>query len=1320
MMIDARFRQLRSQCCHGILFAAVLVMAFWLAAPFAGAQSTGGRIRGTVVDPSGGAVPSANVTLRNEGTGSERTAQSGAAGEYVFLEVPVGTYTVELQLTGFKKYVRKGIALELNQFLTLDIALQLGGSTDVVEVTGAPPLVDTTSTQLGAVVNERSVSQLPLAQRDTYQLLQLQPGVQSQVGLDTVYGSDRAGVVSVNGGRGRDNNFTVNGGDGNDQFAGLPAIQPSPDAIAEFRVLTNTFDAEYGRNSGAVVNVVTKSGTNDFHGNTYEFFRNQSLNARGFFDTQKLDYLQNQFGVTFGGPIKKDKTFFFASYEGDRIRRGTSSDTVTVPTNAERAGDFSAGSPFTGTLQNSNILTGRSGCQAAINQIHGGSFPITDGTQYAGTYDPNTGALITPGIFTDTVKGIDNQIPQACMDPTSLALLQEFVPNANVGGSLFQAVPLGHERSNQFTVKIDHQLTKNQHLTGYYYFTQHYLEKPFARFQAGGANIPRFGDLTDERIQQLNVSHTWTLGATAVNEARFTFFREGQGTFLHPQHTNLVQDSCTLLPTSVNVSNCFSDGTTANSTGIHPGLGTSREGVPFVNISGGFNLGNNFEGELPQRGNTYQWSDNFSKTIGRHDLKFGGDFRYQRFDQTLFFDISGQYFYFGGGPNDPGFSDLFPNYMLGLPDEYGQGSAQQELVRTKSLYLFAQDSWKIKPNLTLNYGLRWELNTPLADSGKKVQTFRPGQPDTIFPCVLQANNPTSINLINQFGGSTDCSPTGPGASVFPLGLVVPGDKGVPNGLSETYYKSFAPRIGLAWSPSAQDGILHKLFGGAGKSSIRAGFGMFYNPVEQLVLEQFSAEPPFGGSTFVFNTQFNTPFLSQDGSTSFPNPFGGILNPTRGQSVDWSVFRPILLFGQAAKNPRTQYAEQYNLTIQRELAKDLVLQLAYVGRQGHRLLASQDLNPGNPNTCLDLQAISDFYAPTLADGITPNPNRDDTLNSDYSCGPFFADTGYLLPADTIPAGFTVRLPYGSVSSVGPGNPDISLPGLRRYSSPLCQPTTGAGCPPDLIPVFSSIFTQNTIANSSYNAFQASLEKRFSHGLQFQASYTFGKSIDMASTFENLVDPVNPKRNRALSLFDARQRFVLSYYWELPVPKYEGFKGKALNGWAVSGITTFQSGFPIRITEQDDIELQSSFDFETPGEPNVVSLFHAINPRHLTCALGTGPNAGVNASSPATDCVPINAGFDPNSFTEVTVPAGTIGNAPRTICCGPGINNWEFGILKATTLGERFRLEFRGELFNAFNHTQFFSPDGNITDGQDFGRVKRARDPRLVQFALKLYF
>jgi outer membrane receptor protein involved in Fe transport len=222
-------------------------------------------------------VPSAKVTLTNDdqGAGSARVVTTASEGSFVFSPVLAGKYTVTVEMTGFKKYVRKGIVLNLNQVATLDITLQVGTAVETIEVTGAPPLVDTTSTQLGAVVNERAVSELPLAQRDTYQLLQLQPGVQSQLGVDSVYGSDRAGVVSVNGGRGRDNNFTVNGGDGNDQFANLPAIQPSPDSIAEFRVLTNTFDAEYGRNSGAVVNVVTKSGTNDFHGNFYEFFRNE-------------------------------------------------------------------------------------------------------------------------------------------------------------------------------------------------------------------------------------------------------------------------------------------------------------------------------------------------------------------------------------------------------------------------------------------------------------------------------------------------------------------------------------------------------------------------------------------------------------------------------------------------------------------------------------------------------------------------------------------------------------------------------------------------------------------------------------------------------------------------------------------------------------------------------------------------------------------------------------------------------------------------------------------------------------------------------------
>jgi hypothetical protein len=410
-----------------------------------------------------------------------------------------------------------------------------------------------------------------------------------------------------------------------------------------------------------------------------------------------------------------------------------------------------------------------------------------------------------------------------------------------------------------------------------------------------------------------------------------------------------------------------------------------------------------------------------------------------------------------------------------------------------------------------------------------------------------------------------------------------------------------------------------------------------------------------------------------------------------------------------------------LSVQRELAKDLVFQVAYVGRQGHRLLATKDLNYGNAQTCLDLQAIADAYPGNGTQAAPP-------IGTD--CGQFFADSAFSIPTQAYDANGTLvnvvipseglHLPYGpngpttipggtTVSSVAPNG--ITLVGLRPYSSPNCQPTTGVGCPSDGLPVFSSIFQQNTISNSSYNALQASLEKRFSHGLQFTFAYTFGKSLDNASTFESLLNPINPKLDRSLSLFDARHRFVFSYYWELPVPKYQGFAGKALNGWSLSGITTVQSGFPIRITQQDDNELQASFDFETPGQPNLVAPFHSFNPRKMTCAAGTGTDP--------TTCTLINAGFDVNSF-DGNVQLGTIGSAPRTICCGPGAFNTEIAVLKDTPIGERYRVQFRAEFFNIFNHAQFFQPDGNITDGTDFGRVKRARDPRIIQFALKFYF
>ncbi len=1219
----------------------------------AGLAQTTGTIRGTVKDPSGLVVAGAKVTAILEDTKVTRTTSTDISGSYEFPTLPVGHYTLEVESTGFKKYVQKDIELTLGHVVTIEAELQLGTITEVVTAEGTAPLIETTSTQLGAVANERAVTQLPLNARDTYQLLQLQPGVQSVVGANLFYGSDQPGSVSVNGGRGRSNNFMVNGGDANDQFVNLPAIQPSPDTIQEFRVLTNTFDAEFGRNSGSVVNVVTKSGTNELHGNVYEFFRNKVLNSRGFFDTAKPDFKQNQFGGTLGGPIKKDRTFFFGSYEGRRIRQGTSSPVVTVPTVAERNGDFSSGSTFAGTLSDDNvasILNARPGCATEVAAL--GGAPIAAGTAYSAIFPTNV-------------------IPAPCFDPTAVDVLKQFVPSANIGKNLFQSVPTSSVRADQFTARIDHKINDRQQLAGYYYFNDASQFQPFSFFQAAGANVPGFGANFATRNQQVNLTHTWIINPTTVNELRVSYFREGQAKLDAPLHTDLVQNSCKSVPAS----QCFIDPNNP-ALGITPGLGSKFEGVPFLSVSGGFAIGNNFEGQLPQFGNTYQWSDNFSKVRGKHTLKFGADARRQQFNQTLYFDVNGDYSYFGGGPNDVGFDNLFPNYLLGLPDSFLQGAAQLEAVRSTSIYAYGQDSWKIRPNLTLNYGLRWELNTPLHDRFNRVQTFRPGQATSVYPCRLSADTAQALGVAT---GPADCNPGGPGASVFPLGLVVPGDKGVPQGLTQTYYKSFAPRIGLAWSP-----------GGSGKTSLRTGFGLFYNPVEQLVLEQFSAEPPFGGSSLLSNNLFNTPFEGQSGSIS-PNPFNGIKNPPSGQPVDWSLFRPILLFGQFLPHLRSQYSEQYNFTIQRQLTQDLVLQVGYVGSQGHRLLVTHDLNFGNAQTCLDLQNISNI----LSASSDPNLQSE---GASLACGAFFADSSFFIPAGTLPAGTTLHLPYGPVASVtGPNPADINLVGLRPYSSPLCQPVGNTNCPPDGIPVFSSIFAQDTIANSNYNSLQVSAEKRFSKGLQFLGAYTWSKSFDFGSSFEDILNPINFHRSYSLSQFDARHRFVFSYVWQLPLPKLEGTGGKLLNGWAVSGITTFQSGFPVRITSSDDNELENSFDFLTPGEPNLVGKFRKLDPR--------GPN---------------HLGFDPSVFSEPPAPAGMIGSSGRTLCCGPGINNFDLALLKDTNITERSRLQFRAEFFNIFNHAQFVNPDGNFSDGSEFGTVKNARDPRLIQFALKFYF
>jgi hypothetical protein len=1287
-------------CLH--FFCAVLVVA----------QGTGGRIVGRVVDSTGAVLAGVKVTATNEATGVTRDTLTNDSGEYVLVSVQPATYTIQYELTGFKKNVQKGILVDVNQAVTLNSTLQIGGSQEVVEVTSEAAQVDTTSTQLGAVINDRSINELPLNSRDTYQFLQLQPGVQAQLGNGNgslFYGSQDVGSVSVNGGRTRSNNFSVNGGDANDQFVNSPTVEPNPDSVEEFRVITNTFDAEYGRNSGSVVNVITKSGSNNLHGDIYEYFRNTVLDARNYFDITRPQWNQNQYGGTLGGPIKKDRTFFFVSYEGRRVREGLTGQAVNVPTGApsvtspsgEFAGDFSGAggfnqinpvtgapygitSPFVAQVLDGRGIPGGQTCDQALGLAPGGISSL-----------PTDNSSGTPTIDWSTVfpSGV---IPSACQDPVTSNLLQRFVPGANIGSNLNVAVPVSTDNEDQLQFRIDHKINSRQNFTAYYYFNDARQLQPFDQFEAAGANVPGFGNYNNSRYQQWNLSHTWSLRDAVVNEFRFVYMREGQIGFLTPQTTNAVTSSCTggaatyCFTGTSDSSAITSQYGTSPSLGITPGLPSNLTGVPYMNISGGAVFGNNFEGTLPQVGNSFQWSDNLTWVKGNHTFKFGADVRRARFDQYYYFDVNGEFTFDNSGSNAivPGDGDNYAEYLLGLSDSYTQGSGQREDIRGTSVYPFAQDSWKIRPNITLNYGLRWELDTPLTDISGHVETFRPGQNSTVYPCGLSPLSQSNFGV-----SSSDCNAVG----VTPTGLVVPGDPGVPPALTSTYYKAFAPRLGIAYSPNFSEGFLGKLFGENGTTSIRAGWGLFYNPIEELVLAQFGAEPPFGGSSSLFDTFTNTPFVYQSGGTAAPNPFNGILTPTPGQPVDYSLFRPILLYGEFQPHLRTQYTAQYNLTIQRQLTRDMMLQLGYVGSQGHRLLASHDINPSNPQTCLDLSMLYGKGDVT-------------SFGNPLQCGPFLEDTQWSV---TVPAGFQFHMPNGSiVTGNSNGQTMLNLVGLRPYSSPNCNSTLpaftpGTGCPLDGVPVFSDIFAEDTIASSAYNAFELMLEKRFSHGLQFQASYTFSKSLDDGSTFEETLNPFNPKASRGLSLFNSKQRFVVSYDWELPIRKREGVMGKLVNDWAVSGIAQFQSGFPIRLDTEDDTELIASIFFLGTEAPSLVAPFQKLNPRH------TLTNSSQGISAPGYY-------FDPGDFQDP--PLGQFNNGTsRSLCCGPGLQDWDFSVHKKILLDEKRFVQFRAEFFNIFNHTNFYNPDGHFSDGPtEFGRITEAQDPRLVQFALKFYF
>jgi hypothetical protein len=1112
-----------------------------------------GRIRGTVTDPSGASVPDARVTVRNVATGISRTVPTATDGAFdiVNLQAPA-TYNVLVERTGFKPFEATSIDLALNQIYVLDVQMELGEATQRVTVEAAPAQVEITSMQLGARLTGSQVVDLPLNGRDWVQLQQILPGVVASI--------DFADNFATNGARSQDNGYMINGTDSNDLALNVPLVIPSPDAIAEVNMITNTINPEYGRNSGAILNAVTKSGTNKFHGSGFEFYRDPFLNARNFFLPEPEQFHQNQFGGTVGGPIRKDHTFFFFSYQGTRNRepippgRGFAGGTSTVFTQDQRNGFFPA-------------LTASAGASPfPLVGEDGGTYPA--GTPYSTIFP--TG-----------------HIPAADLNPISNKLISTYMPLPNQPGGQFSWNPIATHKFNQYISRIDHTFSNRDSIYGYWFIEQDNTLEDESFF---GGSLPGFGETSTSRVQNMNLTWNHTFGASMINEARIGYNRLG---------FNTINPIKPVLPSTFGFS-------------INP-QSTAGAGLPCIDLLGyessqtNCMFGFSYQGPQPRIDQTYQVTDNLGIIHGHHTMKVGFDMRRAQVENPFYFVNNGYFQYYGIGTFSTG--DNGADFLLGVPDFYEQTSGGFIDARTREYYSYFQDQWQLRPNLTITYGLGWQINTPQDDiynGGVAINAFRPGQQSTVFPTA-------------------------------PTGLLFPGDKGITTSSYHNRFNHFGPRLGFAWSP-----------GQSRKWSLRGGFGVYYNQIEEEVTLQNLQSPPFSLTDFGIGDiggtpSFAAPFTDISTGVSIPNKYP-FTPPKPGSNVDFSFFYPMVL-KTFDPNFTTPSAYNYNLTVERELPSSMIVSLAYVGHQGRHLETRYELNPAGQ-----------------APGVNP------TCAADPFC-------------DQFSLGFTE-------------------PQTFRYD-PIA---------------FASIGVQATDATSNYNSLQAVATKKTTHGLQFQASYTWSHSLDTTSSLENVggfgaPNPFNLRSSYGDSAYDARHRFVIGYSYEIPALRNfsSAFLNRAVEGWRIAGDTTLQTGFPIGLTDSGNLSFTCWVynSYGCPDRPNVVGPVKLFDPR--TSALVNATQGGTTQRT--------NYYFDPNSFAPET--PGVLGNAGRNFFHGPGIYNFDFAVYKDTRVTESTKVELRFEFFNFFNHAQFNNPSSDI-NSLNFGRIQSAGPPRIIQLAAKFYF
>jgi len=1176
---------------HSARFAALLLLSVLVSYGSGWAQSATASVLGRVTDPQGAVVPKTQITVTNVATEIVYRTETDSQGDYRVLALPIGTYTVTAEHEGFAKVVTAPRTLQINQQERMDLSLSIGGRSETLEVTGVGTNVETVNPTLGQSVTSRPIVNLPLNGRNVLTLALLQPGVTEDNPDDT---SATQGF-NVGGGRTDSVTYLLDGGIDNDLLGNEVVYNPNPDSVAEFRILTSNYTAEYGRNGAGVVSVVTKSGTNDFHGSAFEFVRNTDFDADPYFNKQaglpRNNLKRNQFGGTFGGPIVKNRLFFFASYQGQRQIETQVQPEQTVFTPAELQGNFS-------------------------QALNGGP-------------DLNVAAFLQTNTYFQPNPKLAAQaiIDPSKIDPAAQAYIATGLIPTSSTGTLSPAAT-GTNNNNELSGKIDFNISAKDKLSGTVGGFRNPQLQPFGRGPGYSSTVNGFPATNQINTYFLNIAYTRTLSPTQLNELRVTAQR----------HNSLEDKPVTNLASAASF-----------------GFGIASDlanGPPLMTFDNGLNFGPDQSGPAKEIGNTYAIADTFSWVKGRNTWKFGAGFSDYQQNTIYAFFTDGSFYYAGYAAGGYGTGNSFADFLVGAPNGLFEGPNAANNIRSKATYGFAQDEWRARKDLTLTLGIRYEYSTPKMDTKGRSFSIVPGDQSTRFPNA-------------------------------PLGLVFPGDAGTPRGANFPDKDNFAPRIGFAWSPASST-----------KTSIRGGFGIFYDVLKGEDNLQFNGAPPFYSEVSVgypclYSTQnltcptkaytssplpfYSTPWASS--TTPTANPFPS-KPPNPAIAFNPATGGQYLPFGGAASglyfvdpHLHTPYVYQYNLSVQHELAKNLVAEANYVGSSSKGLTSLVDINPFDLST------------------LNTNPAR--ILNEQQNNAALIA--------------------YCSVANGGPGV---------------------SSCP-----FAGSELEFGNISFAGFNSLEASLtkqngENRILGNTYFTLAYTYGHSIDNASGFRNRDSQVpyyNPSVFRASSDFDVTHRITFSGGWDLPFDRaWSSGPKRLVKGWSLYPIFTWRTGFPLSISSD-----LSTFNNSDPGPSGAGDGYLAnavfapgfnnitiMDPKHTGSC--TNPNTGLTDTG--------NLYFNCSAFQAIADVPGSGYGLRRDFFRGPGRTNLDLALAKTTPITERVSIELRLEAFNALNHTEFANPDTTLTSAT-FGQITSTtlgaginalQTQRIVQVAGRLTF